>query len=87
MIEKEITLRPILSGHSQIEFANKPKGTPYYEQILWMEDDYPFAMVHVDTFWPGQRKLTLEDKYIIYEALNDGQDVKVKVTFEMIEDE
>jgi len=81
MIEKEITLKPLISGYTQTEFADKPKGTPYYEQILVKDEDYPIAMVHIDIFWPGRRDNTPKEKYDIYDTLLSGQELKIIATF------
>ena len=82
-IEKEFTLKSLVSGYSTIA---RP-GKPYYEQVLMYEGDYPFAMVHVDMFWPGRKEGTPQEKYAIHDALSKGKRVKVKVTFELIDED
>ncbi len=86
-LEKEFTLKPLVSGYRKIAYPNKPIGEPYYEQILMQEGDYPFAIVHIDTFWPGQRERNPIELYAIHDALNEGYTVKVRVRFDIIEDE
>ena len=86
--EKEFTLKPLVSGHSMISFPGKEKGKPYYEQILMYDGDWPFAVVHVDTFWPGARGKGLPvSLYAIHDALNEGRTVKVRVRFDIIEED
>lgn len=82
--EKEFILRPLISGYSHLTLT---KGKPYYEQILWLDEDYPFALVHIDCFWPGKKEINPEEKYIIYDALKNGEQVKIKVTFEKTDNE
>jgi hypothetical protein len=81
MIEKEFTIKPLISGYSQ------HSGKPYREQVILYDDEYPFAMVHIDLFWPGSRDKNPEEKYDIHDALSDGEEIKVKVIFEIVEDE
>jgi len=84
MIEKEFTLKPLISGYSNL---GRNKGNPYREQVLMYEEDYPFAMIHIDLFWPGRKEGTPEEKYVIHDALSKGESVKVKVTFETIDED
>jgi hypothetical protein len=76
--EAEWKLKPLISGYSKIEFPDKKIGTPYYEQILLCDGDYPIALFHVDTFW------TRHGKDEIYTALNQGNDVTIKVRLDVV---
>ena len=82
-IEKEFTLKPLISGYSK---HIVPAGKPYYEQIVMHDGDYPFAMVHQDLFWPGQRGRNPKELYAIHDALNEGRTIKVRVRFDIIEE-
>jgi hypothetical protein len=83
-LEKEFTLKPLVSGYSQ---AIAPVGKPYYEQVVIYEGDYPVAMVHGDLFWPGQRTDKPEELFAIHDAVYAGHNVKVKVTFTIIDED
>ena len=80
MIEKTLVLRPI-------SYERLASGKIYYEQILALDDNYPIFMVHCDLFWPGSREGNPQEKYDVYDALVEGNKIKVKVTFEIIVDE
>ena len=84
--EKEFTLKPLISGHSMISFPHKGKGAPYREQVLMYDNEWPFAVVHIDTFWPGKRERNPIELYAIHDALEKGDTVKVRVRFDIIED-
>ena len=84
MIEKEFTLKPLVSGYSKVV---EPVKKPYYEQVVIYEGDYPVAMVHGDLFWPGQRKTTPENQYDIHDAVYAGHTIKVRVKFTIIDEE
>jgi len=81
VVETEWILVPLISGYTTVEFTGKPIGTPYYEQILIYENDYPFAVVHVDTFWKA-----VGDEYI-YKSLLEGNQLTLKVTFDLIDED
>ena len=81
MFETEWILQPLLSGYSKIDFPNKAKGTPYYEQILICDEDYPLVMVHIDTFW----KRHGDDS--IYDALKHGTTIKIRARFNIIDED
>ena len=49
------------------------------EQILLKEDSYPFALLHIDSFWQGRDK-----DNEIYNLLNEGKEVVVEVDFKVI---
>lgn len=81
-MEKFVTtwsLRPLISGKNTLSYASKSEGTPYYEQILIYDGDFPFAVVHMDTFW------TRHGNDEIYQEIRKGNNVKVEVTFKIIE--
>lgn len=68
-ITKKAILRPI--GLPSSFTARKIN----YEQVLLIVDNYPSAMMHVDTFW---EKGPLRSP--IYEALCDGKELNVELT-------
>jgi hypothetical protein len=76
--EAEWKLKPQLSGYSKIEFPDKKIGTPYYEMILLCDNDYPMALLHIDTFW------TRHGKDAIYHALIKGEDITIKVKLDIV---
>ena len=49
------------------------------EQILLREDSYPFALLHIDSFWQGK-----DGDNEIYNLLNAGDYVVVEVDFKVI---
>ena len=81
MFETEWTLKPLISGYSKIEFPNKKIGTPYMEQVLISDGDWPFAVVNIDTWCP---KDTHDDD--VYDAIKQGRKVKVTVKFTIIDE-
>ena len=86
-IEKEFTLKPLVSGHSMTSFPGKENGRLYYEQILMYDEEWPLALVHIDTFWPGRREGNPTKLYAIHDALNEGRTVKVRVRFDIIDED
>jgi hypothetical protein len=71
MIEKELLAKPLVSGHSK--YSNSVKT--YYEKVILYDDEYPFAMVHIDLFY--QR----DGDSSIYDTLNAGQQIKIIASF------
>jgi hypothetical protein len=86
MFEKEFILQPLISGRRMVNFPDKGLGDPYYEQVLMYDGEWPFAIVHIDTFWPGQRSRNPIELYAIHDALNEGRTVKVNVKFTIIDE-
>ena len=83
-LTKELEAQPVKTG----TFKTKEGTKDYFEQILLMDNGYPFAMVHIDLFWPGRLQGQSKDKrYEIYDRLNEGERVKMQVTMEIMEDE
>jgi len=86
MFETEWRLRPLISGKTTQDYQSRPKGTPYYEQVLLYDHlnsesgDWPFAIVHMDTFW------TRHGDDQIYDSIKQGNDITVKVTFELVDE-
>jgi hypothetical protein len=79
--ETEWKLVPLISGSYTGRFKLREKGDPYYEQILLYEGEYPFAVIHMDTFYHS-----IQDNHI-HDLLNQGKQLKVKVTFEVINED
>lgn len=50
-----------------------------FEQILIKEDSYPFALLHIDSFWQGK-----DGDNKIYNLLNEGNEIVVEVNFKVI---
>lgn len=76
-ITKTITLKPLKTGISTFT------GEPYYEQVIaYMEDQYPFAMFHIDNLFVAEHRGDNE----IYSELNNGRSVTCKVTFDASHD-
>jgi hypothetical protein len=71
-IEKEVMLVPICIGYTK-------EKSPYYEQILVYDGDYPIFMIHIDTLYE-------RNKYDsgIYHELSCGNKVNCKLSFEVI---
>ena len=86
MFETEWRIQPLISGKTTTDFINRPKGTFYYEQVLLYENlssesgEWPFAIIHMDTFWNRHKDGE------IYDSIKNGNDIKVKVTFELIDE-
>jgi hypothetical protein len=71
MFETEWVLLPIVSGE------NKNTNISYVEQVLIFDDGWPFAVTHMDTFYPSDD---------LYEMLRQGSQIKVKVSFEILDE-
>ncbi len=64
-----LDLQPIRTGTSTIT-----PGQVYYEQVLVRLNDYPAALLHIDTFYTS-------DGNEIYDRLNVGERVTVNAEF------
>ena len=76
---KKCKLEPI--SHTWYSMMKK-KNRTNIEHVLIRFDDYPTAIVHIDTFWEGKGK----DNYV-HDKLSEGKQIECEIEFHYEEEE